>query len=60
MKIKYVVRITTYCVDGFHVTNWIDFGADLLGAQRFVVREKERKLRLCDVRRDVCLRMMEA
>ena len=53
MKIKYVVRTTTYCVDGSHVTRWVNFGGDLEAARVFEAREQSRKLRLCDVRRDV-------
>lgn len=60
MKIKFVVRSTTYCVDGSHVTRWVDFGTDLLGARCFEARERRRKLLRCDVRRDVRLLMMEA
>lgn len=60
MKIKYVVRTTTYCVDGSHVTRWVDFGTDLLGARCFEARERNRKLRLCDVRKDVRLLMVKA
>lgn len=60
MKIKFVIRTTTYCVDGSHATRWVDFGTDLLGARCFEARERSRKLRLCDVRRDVRLLMMEA
>ena len=53
MKIKYVVRTTTYCVDGTHTTQWADFGGNLEAARAFEARERERKLLLCDVRRDV-------
>jgi len=60
MNIKYVVRTTTYCVDGSHVTRWVNFGTDLLGARCYEARERGRRLLLCDVRRDVRLLMMEA
>lgn len=60
MKIKYVVRTTTYCVDGSHVTRWVNFGTDLLGARCYEARERSRKLLPCDIRREVRLRMMEA
>lgn len=60
MKIKYVVRITTYCMDGSHVTRWVDFGTNLPAAHRFHAREQNRKLLLCDVRKDVRLLRMEA
>lgn len=55
MKIKYIVRTTTYCVDGSHVTRWVNFDTDLLSAKRFVALEKNRKLLLCDVRKSVRL-----
>ena len=53
MKIKYVVRVTVHCVDGTHTTQWVDFGGDLEAARAFEAREQSRRLRLCDVRRDV-------
>ncbi len=59
-KRNYVVRTTTYCVDGSHVTHWVNFGTDLLGARCFEARERNRKLLPRDVRRDVRLLMMEA
>ena len=60
MKIKYVVHTTTHCVDGSHVTRWVDFGGNLEAARGFEARERSRKLLLCDVRRDVRLLMVEA
>lgn len=59
MLIKYVVRVTVYCVDGSHQTEWINFGTDLLSARCFEKLERDRKLRFCDVRKDVRLLMME-
>lgn len=53
MKIKYVVRSTVYTCDGTHTTKWVDFGDNLEAARAFEAQERSRKLRLCDVRRDV-------
>lgn len=53
MKIKYVVRTTTYCTDGSHTTHWVNFGTDLLSARRFETRERNRKLLPCDIKRVV-------
>lgn len=53
MKIKYVVRTTTYCMDGSHMTHWTNFGTDLLSARRFEARERNRKLLPCDIKRVV-------
>lgn len=53
MKIKYIVRVTLYTCDGTHSTRWVDFGDNLEGAKAFEAKERSRKLRLCDIRRDV-------
>ena len=58
MKIKYVVRVTIYCIDGMHKTIWRDFGANYDMAKAYADKESARKLRLCDVRKEVRLRML--
>ena len=53
MKIKYIVRVTITAIDGTHTTRWIDCGTDLEAARRVEAQERGRKLRICDVRKDV-------
>lgn len=53
MKIKYVVRSTVYSCDGTHTTTWADFGDNLEAARAYEARELNRKLRICDIRREV-------
>ena len=58
MKIKYVVFVTVYCIDGMRKTTSANFGANYDAAKAYAGKESVRKLRLCDTRREVRLRML--
>lgn len=53
MKVNYIVRITTHCVDGTFTTKKLNFYNNLEAARAYAEAAKQQPLKLCDVRRVV-------